>query len=45
MINFLNLYVYIIMNSDYSYYSFINYSIFIIYENIYSRSIKDIKKN
>ena len=43
--NFLDLYIYIIIDSDYSYYSFINHLIFIIYKNTYSRFIKSIKKN
>ena len=43
--NFANLYSYIIINSSYSRHSFINYSIFIIYKKIYSRSIRDIENN
>ena len=45
MINFLNFYARIIMNFNYSYYSFIDRSIFIIYKNIYSQFIKNIKRN
>ena len=33
------------MNFNYSRYSFINRSIFIIYKNIYFRFIKDIEKS
>ncbi len=33
------------MNSDYSRYFFVNYSIFTIYEKVYSRFIKNIKNN
>ena len=43
--NFVDLCSYIIIDSSYSCYFFINYSIFIIYKKIYSRSIRDIKNN
>ena len=45
IIDSLNFYIYIIMNFNYSYYSFINHLIFIIYKNIYSRFIKNIEEN
>ena len=41
--NFINLYSYIIINSSYSRYSFIDYSIFIIYKKIYSYFIYNIR--
>ena len=44
-VNSLNLYVRIIINSDYSHYSFIDYSIFIIYKNTHSRLIKNIERS
>ena len=43
--NFINLYSYIIIDSSYSRYFFINYSIFIIYRKIYFYLIRDIKSN
>ena len=43
--NFINLYSYIIINSNYSYYFFANYLLFIIYKKIYSYFIRDIKSN
>ena len=43
--NSTNLYSYIIINSNYSRYSFVDYSIFIIYKKIYSRFIRGIKNN
>ena len=43
--NFINLYSYIIIDSNYSRYFFANYSIFIIYKKIYFYSIRDIKDN
>ena len=45
MINFINFYIRVIINFNYFHYFFINYLIFIIYEKIYSRFIKKIKKN
>ena len=43
--NFVNLLIRVVVDSDYSRYSFANRSIFIIYEKIYSRSIKGIEKS
>ena len=45
IINLINFYTHIMINFDYSHHSFINHSIFIIYEKIYSRLIKNIKEN
>ena len=43
--DFVNLLTRVVVDSDCSRYSFANRSIFIIYEKIYSRSIKDIEKS
>ena len=43
--NFVDLYSYIIIDSNYSRYFFVDYSIFIIYKKIYSCSIRGIKSN
>ena len=43
--NFVNLLIRVVVDSDYSRYSFANRSIFIIYEKIYSRSIKNIERS
>ena len=44
-IDFINFYTRVIMDFNYFHYFFINYLIFIIYEKIYSRFIKNIEKN
>ena len=43
--NFVNLLIRVVVDSDYSRYSFANRSMFIIYEKIYSRSIKNIERS
>ena len=43
--NFVNLLIRVVVDSDCSRYSFANRSIFIIYEKIYSRSIKSIEES
>ena len=43
--NFVNLLTRVVVDSDCSRYSFANRSIFIIYEKIYSRSIKGIEES
>ena len=43
--NFVNLFTRVVVDLDYSRYSFVNRSMFIIYEKIYSRSIKSIEKS
>ena len=43
--NFVNLLIRVVVDSDYSRYSFANRSMFIIYEKIYSRSIKNIEES
>ena len=43
--NFVNLLIRVVVDSDCSRYSFANRSIFIIYEKIYSRSIKGIEES
>ena len=43
--NFVNLLIRVVVDSDCSRYSFANRSMFIIYEKIYSRSIKDIERS
>ena len=43
--NFVNLLTRVVVDSDCSRYSFANRSIFIIYEKIYSRSIKNIERS
>ena len=43
--NFVNLLTRVVVDSDYSRYSFANRSMFIIYEKIYSRSIKSIERS
>ena len=43
--NFVNLLIRVVVDSDYSRYSFANRSMFIIYEKIYFRSIKGIEES
>ena len=43
--NFVNLLIWVVVDSDYSRYSFANRSMFITYEKIYSRSIKSIERS
>ena len=43
--NFVNLLIRVVVDSNCSRYSFANRSIFIIYEKVYSRSIKNIKRS
>ena len=43
--NFINFYIRIVIDSDILYYSFINRSVFIIYEKINIRFIKNIENN
>ena len=43
--NFVKLLIRVVVDSDYSRYSFANRSMFIIYEKIYSRSIKGIERS
>ena len=45
MINFINFYIHVMMNFDYSHHFFINRLIFIIYKKTHSRFIKNIEKN